>query len=127
MTLKVASQLDHVITGGFILLIVLIPLTVDPGDPSAFSLMEALIFLLVPVWMAKVLLREVQFPSLRGPVARAVGLLVFFIVVLIVQLVPLPPSVEYMLSPSTYQLYAKSLPGWPDKTPYAELVSELQW
>src|SRR5260370_40720697 len=111
MTLKVASQLDHVITGGFILLIVLIPLTVDPGDPSAFSPMEALIFLLVPVWMAKVLLREVQFPSLRGPVARAVGLLVLFSVFRIVQLIPFPPSVGELPASAPCPVHRKTLPA----------------
>jgi hypothetical protein len=76
------------------LLIVLIPLTVDPGDPSAFSLMEAMIFLLVVVWMAKALLRRVQLPSRRDPVLRTAGLLALFIVLLIVQLVPLRPSLS---------------------------------
>jgi O-antigen ligase len=127
MKLRSASQLDRLIKGGIILLIVLIPLTVDPGDPSAFSLLEAVIFLLVVVWMAKALLRKIQLPSLRDPVLRSVGLLALFIVLIIVQLVPLPPFLEHMVSPSTYQLYVKSLPGWPDKTPYAELVSGLQW
>lgn len=39
----------------------------------------------------------------------------------LVQLVPLPPSVLGILSPQTYELYSRSLPGWPSEIPYANL------
>jgi len=40
--------------------------------------------------------------------------LVLFLVLLMFQLTPLPPALLKRLSPTTYELYSLTLPGWPD-------------
>jgi hypothetical protein len=42
-----------------------------------------------------------------------------FLGFLLFQLAPLPPRVLKVISPGTYRLYQKSLPGWPKKIVYA--------
>ena len=38
---------------------------------------------------------------------------VLFVVLLVFQIAPLPPSLMRVISPATYRLYATSFPGWP--------------
>jgi len=51
-------------------------------------------------------------------VAVPLGLFIAFIAF---QLVPLPPTLLQVLSPSTYRLYSVSLSGWPETAPYQKL------
>ena len=80
--------------------------------------MEAVIFLLAAAWMLRLLLIEAGTFGLRGgvlstvlPIALLAGLVAF-------QLAPLPPAFERIISPSTFELYQKSLPGWPERPIY---------
>jgi O-antigen ligase/tetratricopeptide (TPR) repeat protein len=84
--------------------------------------MEVIVFLLLIVWMGKLLCS-----SIRGfPFHRFALPLLLFIGLALVQMLPLPPAVLRVLSPSTYTLYATSLPGWPEKNSYSELSSTLR-
>ncbi|HET8562925.1 MAG TPA: O-antigen ligase family protein [Candidatus Binatia bacterium] len=110
---------DRIVTGGILLLVLFTPLAFGCVHPWAVSLVEAVVFLLVLVWMGKLIfftanrsrLQFVAFKKLAIPLAAFVGFLGF-------QLLPVPPALLRILSPSTYELYRGSLPGWPEKTPY---------
>ncbi len=101
---------DRAVVAGGVCLCALTPLPFGSVHPWAFCLVEAAIFLLVGIWMVKLMLcRDWKArPPASGP-------LVLFIAVVLFQLIPLPPSVLRVLSPSTYGLYARSLPGWPER------------
>ncbi len=99
---------DRVVVAGVVCLCGLTPVAFGSVHPWAFSLVEAAIFLLVALWMVKLMLRRDW--EARPP---AWGPLVLFLAVVLFQLIPLPPSVLRVLSPSTYELYVRSFPGWP--------------
>src|SRR2546422_5111744 len=142
---------DRIVTASLLFLIFFTPLAFGSVHPWAFSLMEGMIFLLVAVWMSKLLLgargqqgtrggqedteihrhghRPQLSPSPRHGVALTPGLwlllpLLLFFSFILFQLLPLPPALLRLLSPATYELYAKSLPGWPEQMPYGELPGQ---
>ena len=83
--------------------------------------MEVITFLLVALWLLKQLVvvepralePQQDIRNLLLPAALLVALVAF-------QIAPLPPSFEAIISPSTFELYQKSLPGWPDRPVYGE-------
>ena len=110
--------LDRIIIAGIVALVVFTPLAIGSVNPWSFCTAEVVIFLLTIVWMARLALEQSPrtFPGLRSlliPVASFISLVLF-------QLLPLPPALMHTFSPSTYALYATSLPGWPDRNPYSE-------
>ena len=118
--------IDRSVTAGIIALIVFTPIAVGGVHPPAYSLMEAGIFALVLAWMAKEIVARAE--SVRYQDARVRALAVpplLFLVFVALQLVPMPPSVERAFSPSTYRVYANTLPGWPDRVPYSNLARIL--
>src|SRR2546422_270374 len=142
---------DRIVTASLLFLIFFTPLAFGSVHPWAFSLMEGMIFLLVAVWMSKLLLgargqqgarggpedtaihrhgyRPPLSPSPCHGVALTPGLwlllpLLLFFSFILFQLLPLPPALLRLLSPATYELYAKSLPGWPEQMPYGELPAQ---
>ncbi|MFQ5684340.1 MAG: O-antigen ligase family protein [Candidatus Binatia bacterium] len=117
---------DRVVTGGILFLVFFTPLAFGAVHPWAFSLMEGTVFLLVIVWMAKVATGP-HTPSRSWVTGYSLPLLLFLIFGLF-QLLPLPPSLLGWFSPSTHELYSKSLPGWPQRVPYADLshISRLK-
>src|SRR5215831_6251102 len=121
---------DHLVIGGVLFLIVFSPLAFGSVHPWAFSLMEAVIFLLAAVWMTKLLLSSFThspvrpfalFPWYSRPLFLSLTL---FTGLVLFQLLPLPPSLLRGLSPATYAVYTHSLPGWPEKIPYEEFASQ---
>ena len=120
---------DRTVTGGLLFLILFTPFAFGSVHPWAFGLMEALLFLLVIVWMAKLTcLARRQKSKVGGQSSSVTGLpsssdhlaplalpLAVFIALALFQLVPLPPSWLRVLSPQTHQLYTQSLPGWPER------------
>jgi len=126
---------DGIVSGGVLFLIVFTPLTFGAVHPWSYSLMEATVFLLVMVWMGKLLfLAKSQEPRAKSPQPGAKASdslpltpylmpLTLFIGMILFQLLPVPPSFIKILSPSTYKLYTVSLPGWPEKMPYENLSS----
>jgi O-antigen ligase/tetratricopeptide (TPR) repeat protein len=83
--------------------------------------MEVITFLLLALWLLKhlVVVEPRTFEPQPGifnlvlPAALLVALAAF-------QIAPLPPSFEAIISPATFELYQKSLPGWPDRPVYGE-------
>jgi hypothetical protein len=148
------TALDRIFLGVLTLLILGTPFAIGSVPPKSYSLMEAAIFLLVVVWMLKLLLisREqgagsaewgtnksetpnssLSTPSsmLRAPrfwltsdlrpLTSGVLPLILFVVVVLFQLVPIPPSVMRIISPHTYEFYSQIFFGWPAQPPYADL------
>ncbi len=122
---------DRIVTGGILFLILFTPFAFGSVHPWAFSIMEALLFLLVVVWMGKLLIlgQASGFREQRSEVGSQrsdrltpyVLPLTLFLVFALFQLLPMPPSLLRVLSPQTFELYSQSLPGWPKTVPYADL------
>lgn len=103
--------LDRIVIASIIALVVFTPLAIGSVNPWAFCTVEIVIFLLTAVWMARLALdpNRQTFRGLRPlliPAVLLIGMVLF-------QLLPLPPALIRVLSPSAYKLYATSLPGWP--------------
>src|SRR3989304_8039410 len=122
---------DRTVTGGILFLILFTPFAFGSVHPWAFSIMEALIFLLVVVWMTKIIIVRGKGLGVTGlerltPDASRLTIvalpLTLFVVLVLFQMIPLPPSFLRVLSPQTHELYTRSLPGWPSEIPYANLV-----
>ncbi|MGH7780006.1 MAG: O-antigen ligase family protein [Candidatus Binataceae bacterium] len=107
---------------GVLLLVVLSPLPMGAVHPWAFISIELTICALVVLWMAKTAFcAPIQFqPALANlaPIALPLGLFVAFAAL---ALLPLPPTLLRAISPATYSMYAKSLPGWPHEAPYSAM------
>jgi O-antigen ligase len=125
------ATLDRVVIGGILFLLLFTPLAFGSVHPWAYALMEATIFLLVMVWMAKLIVAKskeqraksganFEFRNSNFEFSGFVLSLALFLAFVLFQLLPLPPSFLRVLSPSTYELYSMSLPGWPERAPYAE-------
>ncbi|MBV8775208.1 MAG: O-antigen ligase family protein [Deltaproteobacteria bacterium] len=103
----------HAATGwGIVGLILLTPVAVGSVEAWAFASMEAVIFLM----MAWSLLRYlVVADGSRAGIDRLVVVGGLFVAFVAFEMVPLPPSIERTISPSTFDLYQNSMPGWPDQ------------
>ncbi|MGE0824672.1 MAG: O-antigen ligase family protein [Candidatus Binatia bacterium] len=122
---------DMLAIGGLCLLLVATPLAFGSVHPWAFSLMEALIFLLVVVWMIKVIFLSRRDDASVGhgkailPCVYKLSLPLWsFVALSALQLLPLSPGTLSRLSPATYTVYSKSLPGWPEQRPYHLWVTQ---
>jgi O-antigen ligase/Tfp pilus assembly protein PilF len=113
--------MDRIVTGGVVLLIVFTPLAIGSAPPWAYGVAEAVIFVMVAAWMAKLAIFSApQF--LAGQRGLVLPLALFFFLGLF-QVLPMPPALIRVLSPSTYALYVRTLSGWPAKEPYRDLLS----
>jgi O-antigen ligase/Flp pilus assembly protein TadD len=114
---------DRVFVAGNLLLVTLSPLPMGAVHPWSFILIELTVCALVIVWMAKTAFGSpIQFqPTLANlrPIALPLALFVAFATF---ALIPLPPTLLRAISPATYTMYAKSLPGWPHEAPYAAML-----
>ncbi len=127
VVIPVASLLDRTFLFGVVLLTVATPLALGSVLPNIYSIAEVAIFGLVIITLLKVWIARVDVTSLcdRGTVWIAAGLALFTGVPLL-QLVPLPPRLEKIVSPATYDFYVKSLPGWPAQFPFSDVISQGQ-
>jgi O-antigen ligase/tetratricopeptide (TPR) repeat protein len=122
----VCIWVDRIARSAILFLILFTPLVFGAVHPWAFALLEAAIFLLVALWMIQLIavrrgalgVSRASFPLRTTAFALP---LVLFIAFVVFQIVPLPAVLLQVLSPATYELYAKSLPGWPAKIPYNDL------
>jgi O-antigen ligase/tetratricopeptide (TPR) repeat protein len=114
---------DRLMLAGLVALVVFSPMAIGSVNPWAFCTVEVIIFFLTIVWMARLAMDGAPqaFGGLRKlliPAGMFVGLILF-------QLLPLPPALERVISPSTYRLYATSLPGWPTRDPYPDATAAV--
>jgi len=80
--------------------------------------MEAAVFLLTAAWTLRLLFGSPSTSGLRGSNAQMVMPAALFLVLLSLQLTPLPPRLVHFISPPTFELYQQSLPGWPNRPVY---------
>ena len=124
---------DRIFTAGILFLIVATPFAFGTVHPWAYTTMEAIIFSLVIVWMAKraILAREhgawstqqgtEKVRNSKSEIRNCAIPLALFIALALFQLVPLPPEWLRAISPNTYEAYTQILPGWPLRVPYSDL------
>jgi O-antigen ligase/tetratricopeptide (TPR) repeat protein len=115
----ISRWLDRIVLWLIILLILATPLAVGSVEPWGYSLAEVAIFVLLAALGARILCGRAPLLSSSGVIAL-VAPLGLFIALDAFQLIPLPPGLERVISPSTYRLYAQSLSGWPSREPYGE-------
>src|SRR5579885_694758 len=88
----------------------------------ATGVAEAICFLIALLWLAKSFILahgRGTFRLGRGELG-AMALAAAFLTLLIGQLLPMPPGLLRLLSPHSFELYQKSLPGWPDRVVYQD-------
>jgi O-antigen ligase/tetratricopeptide (TPR) repeat protein len=115
---------DFAIFTGVLALVTLTPLEMGAVHPWAFIAAEVVILAMVVAWMAKLVFEapiafQPRFGHLLG-IALPLG---FFLALGVLQLIPLPPAVLRAISPSTYNLYVRTLDGWPTHRAYSDLLS----
>jgi O-antigen ligase/tetratricopeptide (TPR) repeat protein len=116
-------RLDQIIVFGIGLLVVLTPICFGSVHPWAYTLMEAIIFVLVAAWMARTWLGGGRLMRQGGRrAASAVALPIALVLALIgLEMVPIPPAMLAALSPAAHEIYARALPGWPAQPSYREV------
>lgn len=117
---------NRIIESGLIFLLIFTPLALGTVHTWSITIMELTVLFLFLVWMFKWTFegREKTVTDdstisdsfsgfrLKGNVLFIP--LVLFLVLIILQLIPLPPKVLKILSPETYKIYAEYLPyEWP--------------
>ncbi len=116
------SIFDYLILAGVGLLVFFTPFAFGGVEAWALGVTEGICFALVLVWLVRsYIFRRDSFPTfaqrdfrgLRWPYRPHSWRCCSF------QLAPLPPRVIKVISPATYRLYQKSLPGWPRRIVYA--------
>ncbi|HJU28738.1 MAG TPA: hypothetical protein VJ718_06185, partial [Candidatus Binataceae bacterium] len=120
MDLRLRS-LDRIVTALIVALIVATPLALGSVYPWPAALIQVAVAALIIICAIKIAAGAgaqdgVTFPQLFPFITPAVllaGLLV-------IQLIPMPPRMLLVLSPHTYQVYTKALPGWPRMAPYSD-------
>ena len=118
-------RIDHFVVVSLLLLIVLSPLAFGSVHPWAYRPLEAFLFALAIVWMAKIAALAGSTTPVEGESdARAVTIPFVIIAAYVVfQITPLPPRVVQALSSGTHEVYSHALDGWPGSRPYDNLGS----
>jgi O-antigen ligase len=107
---KMTPLCDLTIQGGLLFLIIFTPLAFGTVYPWGIAVMECVVLGMALAWVLK-LLRTGGVRLVRTPLNLPILL---FLGLIGLQLLPLPPTVLYFVSPSTYSLYQQTLAGWPD-------------
>ena len=103
--------------GALVELVVVPPFLVGSVYPWAFASIEFLILVTVLLWMSQVMAGSLNLPRLgRCEMRRAITPILLFVAIVATQLAPLPPGLLKVVSPATYNIYRRSLPGWPGHT-----------
>jgi len=95
-----------------VLLVVLSPLPEGSANPWALATVESVIFGLVALWLIPLTCGA----DSNDVFARGRNFLLpltFLVIVVTMQLVPMPPAILRFVSPATYRLYELSVHGWP--------------
>src|SRR5207253_262198 len=92
---------DLTIQGGLLFLIIFTPLAFGTVYPWGIALMECVVLCMALAWIFK-LLRTGGVRLVRTPLNLPILL---FLGLIGLQLLPLPPTVLYFVSPATYSLY----------------------
>ena len=121
-------KLDKLFTRVICALVVLTPLAFGSVYPWAYRFAEFGAFAAGALWMLKlaILAQRGDSPAPENhALMRALGFPIALLLILVaVQLVPMPPAMLRVLSPATYDLYTRAFPGWPERAPYAGIMAE---
>lgn len=113
--------LDIIFIGLIVALVVLTPLALGSVYPWPVALIEVAVGALIITWAIKIAAGVGERE--RATVFRYIGFIPPFALLaglLVMQLIPLPPGVLRTLSPHTYEIYARTLPGWPQRALYSD-------
>jgi hypothetical protein len=110
---KMTPICDVTIQGGLLSLIIFTPLAFGSVYPWGIALMEWMVLCMALAWIFK-LLHAGRLQIVRTPLNWPIPL---FLGLIGLQLLPLPPTVLYWISPNTYGFYQQTLAGWPDHDP----------
>ena len=113
---------DLVVSGGVFFLLLFTPFAFGAVHPWAFTVMESAIFITVSAALVKVIYLGHWSTTVGLWLPRLAIPLALFIALVLLQLLPLPPTLIGLISPNSYALFQTSLPGWPEATPYIELA-----
>lgn len=117
---------DRIVLGGLCLLVLATPLAFGSVHRPAYLTLEVAVGALCAVAALKVALAGPPFGR-RAMLPRSLWLpAACFLAIGALQLVPLPPSWLGAISPSSYGVLERSLPGWPAKPPYADLAARAR-
>ena len=91
--------------------------------PWAYTGMEMLVFFLVAVWMARTWIGGGRLMREGGGTAAAMVALPMLLLFALLgsEVVPIPPALLARLSPASYDIYARALPGWPAQPSYRDI------
>ncbi|MBV8451489.1 MAG: O-antigen ligase family protein [Deltaproteobacteria bacterium] len=97
-------------------LTIIAPLAHGSREPMAVTTLEVAEFGLAALWLVKVAILGHGFELLSRvkvypPLAALSGIIGL-------QLLPLPAAIIRTVSPMTYEVYSRSLPGWPSFAPF---------
>jgi O-antigen ligase/predicted Zn-dependent protease len=118
----VAGACDRLIAFAIVALVVLSPRGPIIGDERSLRIVEVIVFGASAIWAGKVL--WIHASGEQPPLATQGWIKLIFplgalLVLFAIQLIPLPPSILRVFSPNAYQVYEKSLAGWPSARPYS--------
>ena len=121
----VPSGCDKLVLSGIVALVVLSPLGPLIRDERALQIAEIGVFAISAIWAGKTLWMRSTSSEQQSAIEDwklfvPLGALFLWFVV---QLIPLPPALVRIFSPATYQVYEKSLAGWPSAHPYGGLIA----
>jgi tetratricopeptide (TPR) repeat protein len=112
----ILSSLDRLVICGLAALVVATPIAIGSVNRGAEVAMEITIFGLAVLWIARSAIGGIAVepnPLLRREAWRLALGLMAMAVLLLIQLIPMPPQILRLLSPKTYQVYQIAFPGWP--------------
>jgi hypothetical protein len=110
---------NTVVSAIVVALVILPPFALGAVHPWPATIVEIATFLLLPVWAARLAIAPVgigvpsstRLVDLLVPAILLAGLFIF-------QLMPLSPYLIRTISPSTYEVYSRSLQDWPKRNPH---------
>lgn len=113
---------DLIVSGGIFFILLFTPLAFGAVHPWAYIVMESAIFVSLAAAMIKLIYLR-RWPGSLAPWSRRLAFpFLLFSALIGFQLLPIPPTLLFWLSPNGYTLYQTTLPGWPEKPPFADLL-----
>lgn len=122
---RIGAYCDSFVTWALVGVLVVSPFAFGSVHPPAFGAIELMAGLLTIAWIVRLRFGSTSVATVPRLSPILVVPLVGFVALALLQVVPLPPSVLRVLAPGSYELYASSLPGWPDDAPYGRVVRDV--
>jgi O-antigen ligase/tetratricopeptide (TPR) repeat protein len=105
--------------------VLLSPLPAGSTDLRACLLIERAVSLAAIALAAGLIARGRDGPSVPFALLWCLVPLGLFLAFVWIQQIPIPPPVLRIVSPGTYELYLKTLPGWPTAAPYHDVLARV--